>query len=160
MTVTMMNAPPPIGIGRRRGATSPKKSPVISIIVATASFLLTCLVILTFGSYNFSRTTKISPGKIRLNDATKIVSSDTDDGDDDTVKPIPEEFDDIEGIVRSKLHLVSIETDDIVSKSGTPGYSGVMGSFCKLDWKKYKKDPPSLPMFRMLVRQKEMFCMI
>ncbi len=95
-----------------------------------------------------------------MNDATKIVSSDTDDGDDDTVKPIPEEFDDIEGIVRSKLHLVSIETDDIVSKSGTPGYSGVMGSFCKLDWKKYKKDPPSLPMFRMLVRQKEMFRMM
>ena len=95
-----------------------------------------------------------------MNDATAIVSSGTDDGDDGTAKTIPEEFHDIEGIVRAKLHLVSIETDDVVSKSGTPGYSGVMGVFCKLDWKKYKKDPPSLPMFRMLVRQKEMFRMM
>lgn len=85
------------------------------------------------------------------------VSSEKDDdtnNDDESKKPIPKEFRDIEDIVRANLHLVSIQTDGIVSNSGSSGYHGVTGSFCKLNWNKYKKDPPSLPMFRMLVRQK------
>lgn len=85
------------------------------------------------------------------------VSSEKDDdsnNDDESNKPIPKEFRDIEDIVRAKLHLVSIQTDGIVSSGGSSGYHGVTGSFCKLNWKKYKEDPPSLPMFRMLVRQK------
>jgi hypothetical protein len=76
------------------------------------------------------------------------------DNDDESDEPIPEEFRDIADIVQAKLHLVSIETDDMVLNSVSDGYHGVMGSFCRLDWNKYKKDPPSLPMFRMLVRQK------
>ncbi|KAL7429434.1 hypothetical protein ACHAXH_002757 [Discostella pseudostelligera] len=151
MTITMLNAPPPSGIGRRRGAASRKKSPVISIIVAAVSLLVTLFLILAFGSYNFSSST-ISNGKIRFNDAKPVVSSDTDDGDDDADETISEEFQDIAGIVRAKLHLVSIDAEHM-SKSGSNGYHGVTGSFCKLDWKKYKKDPPSLPMFRMLVSE-------
>jgi len=161
MTITMLNAPPPSGIGRRRGAASRKKSPVTSIIVAAVSFLVTLFLILAFGSYNFSSSTSTtnSNGKIRLNDAKPIVSSDTDDGDDDTDEAISEEFQDIAGIARAKLHLVSIDAEHM-SKSGSNGYHGVTGSFCKLDWKKYKKDPPSLPMFRMLVRWKELVYML
>ncbi len=86
--------------------------------------------------------------------ASPTVSSEIDgDNDDGSDKPIPEEFRDIADIVHAKLHLVSIEIDDIASNSVSDGYHGVFGSFCRLDWKKYKKDPPSLPMFRMLVRQ-------
>jgi len=31
------------------------------------------------------------------------------------------------------------------------GYGGVRACFCRVDWARYKRDPPSLPMFKMLV---------
>lgn len=156
MTITMMTAPPPSGIGRRRGAASKKKSPFISIIVATSSFLLTFLFILSYGSYNNFSSSSL-PGKNHLDVDSPTESSEKDDDDNNNVeesnKHIPKEFRDVEDIVRANLHLVSIQTDGIASISGSSGYHGVTGSFCKLNWNKYKKDPPSLSMFRLLVRQ-------
>jgi len=55
-------------------------------------------------------------------------------------------------IIRGDMHLVSIDAYGMESdnKSGAK-YRGVEASFCKLDWDQYKKDPPSLPMFKFLV---------
>jgi hypothetical protein len=58
-------------------------------------------------------------------------------------------------IFNAELDLVAIDTDDIQSTHSDDGskYSGVKAYFCKLHWDKYKRDPPSLPMFRMLVQE-------
>jgi hypothetical protein len=58
-------------------------------------------------------------------------------------------------IVNAEMDLVAIDTDGIESTNSEDGakYRGVRAYFCKLHWDKYKRDPPSLPMFRMLVEE-------
>lgn len=55
-------------------------------------------------------------------------------------------------IVQGKLHLIDIRTDvSALSTSHNSEYSGVYGSFCRLNWSIHKKDPSATPMFRDLV---------
>ena len=58
-------------------------------------------------------------------------------------------------IVNAELDLVAIDTDDIAMTHAEHGskYRGVTATFCKLHWDKYKMDPPSMPMFKMLVQE-------
>ena len=93
-----------------------------------------------------------------------ILMVDADDDDD-----MPEQFRGWAAILRADLHLVAIDTaasnfgimssnDEPAKHKGyddegaaRPNYQGVRASFCKLDWDRYKRDPPSLPMFKFLV---------
>ena len=66
-------------------------------------------------------------------------------------------------IAKAELDLIAIDTSDIIVSTTTNSdgdvttskYEGVTATFCKLHWAKYKNDPPSLPMFRMLVEESE-----
>lgn len=148
----MISGPPQSGIGRRRGAAASKKSPVTSFVVVIISFVISCFFILAFHSYyNISSSQPQAIGKTPLTDATQIELSGKGGVTDESLS---EEFHGIAGIVHAEMHLVSIDAVRIVSTGDSRSYRGVTGSFCKLDWDQYKKDPPSLPMFRMLVRWK------
>ena len=66
-------------------------------------------------------------------------------------------------IAKAELDLIAIDTSNIIVSTTTnpdgdvttSKYEGVTATFCKLHWTKYKKDPPSLPMFRMLVEESD-----
>ncbi|GKY96347.1 hypothetical protein MPSEU_000594400 [Mayamaea pseudoterrestris] len=58
----------------------------------------------------------------------------------------------LEQIVQARLHLVDIRSDTSSLSTAAKGdYSGVYGSFCRLDWSIHKQDPSATPMFRDLV---------
>ena len=148
------------GIGRRRGAAAGSKSPKISIIVVVVSFSLTFFVILIFGYViSLSSTTQTIQGhdlsKGAPNHVPPIVSEEKADEADELMS---KEFRKWGAIIKADLHLVAIDAFGMLSlehakKKNNHGarYQGVKASFCKLDWDQYKKDPPSLPMFKFLV---------
>jgi len=66
------------------------------------------------------------------------------------------EQDKIDLILSASVHLVSISINrQGMANPHTKSYSGVMGSFCRVDWSKHKNDPSSYPMFRDLVSASE-----
>ena len=54
------------------------------------------------------------------------------------------EQDKIDLILSASVHLVSISINrQGMANPHTKSYSGVMGSFCRVDWSKHKNDPSS-----------------
>jgi len=143
------------GIGRRRGQSTNKKSNLISIIVIGLSFTFTLLLILFVHYASSSDNTKSGDGiEVNKNNPYQQQINERTKAEEETTK----HFGKWAGIISGELHLVDINARSI--KQGNKVYSdskyqGVTGRFCKLDWDKYKKDPPSYPMFRMLVSESE-----
>ena len=160
------------GIGRRRGAAASIKSPSISVVVAVVSFSITSCVILLMlmcvsmpSSTTRPRGSSSEPAPLSLKVFRK-------GGADRRVDQLPPEEivgkvprqrgggggndgDKFARIVNAELDLVAIDTDDIAPTHAEDGskYRGVTATFCKLHWDKYKMDPPSMPMFKMLVQE-------
>eukprot|EP00571_Detonula_confervacea_P010263 CAMPEP_0172298702 /NCGR_PEP_ID=MMETSP1058-20130122/1234_1 /TAXON_ID=83371 /ORGANISM="Detonula confervacea, Strain CCMP 353" /LENGTH=461 /DNA_ID=CAMNT_0013007989 /DNA_START=73 /DNA_END=1455 /DNA_ORIENTATION=- len=151
-----MNGATRSGIGRRRGAAASSKSPLTSIVVVAVSFSLTFFVILILGFSSSAMPTIHSDDHWK--DAPDVPLSIAAEKGDAVDELMSKQFRKWAEIIRGDLHLVNIETSGIISndeskkknKSGA-SYQGVKAIFCKLDWAEYKKDPPLLPMFRMLV---------
>ncbi len=139
------------GIARRRGQSSSTKNVRTSILVSVGAFALVSalwfLLSVNLSSIKDATTydensplalaESVSTGSIRnpqnlRNNASSLNA-------------------DEEMIMRGELHLVEIDASRI--RTTKDGYDGVKAFFCKLDWDAYKKDPPSLPMFRFLVSQ-------
>ncbi|KAL7535514.1 hypothetical protein ACHAXR_008034 [Thalassiosira sp. AJA248-18] len=146
------------GIGRRRGASAAgRKSPKISVIVFVAACSLTLFVFLIL-RYATTSTMETRRGngvhsrwrKGDLTDAQNYleVAEKADDLDEEVSK----QFRKWGAIIRADSQLVAIQTSGI-TKNKNGGYQGVKAQFCKIDWEKYKKDPPSLPMFKFLVSE-------
>jgi len=55
-------------------------------------------------------------------------------------------------ILSGKVHLIHISSSSKKKVTGSD-YEGFKAIFCRLDWSRYKKDPSSLPMFRLLVKR-------
>ena len=140
------------GIARRRGQSSTTKSVKTSILLSLGAFVLVSALFLL--SANLSpikdndattyekdsppvSTESVSKGSIR-NPQNKLRNN------------VPLNADELL-IMRGELHLVDIDASRI--RTTKDGYDGGKAFFCKLDWNAYKKDPPSLPMFRFLVSQ-------
>ena len=140
------------GIARRRGQSSTTKSVKTSILLSLGAFVLVSALFLL--SANLSpikdndattyekdsppvSTESLSKGSIR-NPQNKLRNN------------VPLNADELL-IMRGELHLVDIDASRI--RTTKDGYDGGKAFFCKLDWNAYKKDPPSLPMFRFLVSQ-------
>lgn len=143
---------PSLGIGRRRGkGAANKKRNLHRIIAIGVSFTITSLIIILYHilSVSSTTTTPTSPA----GDAV-LLAVEKEEGDalreEETVK----QFGKWAGILRADMHLIGIETLGIHKHAIQPlGYQGVKGHFCKLNWNKYKQDPPSYPMFRMLISE-------
>ena len=141
------------GIGRRRGQSSTTKNVSTSILIAVGAFVLVSALLFIL-SVNLSSikdndaTTyekdapPASTGSIR-NFQNKLRNNEPSSNADEF--PIWGE------IMRGEVHLVNIDASGI--RTTKDGYIGAKAVFCKLDWDAYKKDPPSLPMFRFLVSQ-------
>lgn len=132
------------GIGRRRGQSSATTKNVrTSIIVTVGAFVLISALLFLLSvnlssmkdnddeitSYENDAPPVSAAGSIR-NPQNKNLRNNNDPS-----------LDADELILRGELHLVEISPDR------------GKAFFCKLDWDAYKKDPPSLPMFRFLVSQ-------
>ena len=164
------------GIGRRRGSSAGKKSPLTSLAVATVSFAISFIIVLIVGFRSFTPSTpSIINGDIRMKGShhdhqTRDANLDASEKDNEIDESMSKQFGKWAGILKADLHLVGIKTYGMINasdskknakrKRGAPpvrGYQGVKAIFCRLDWGMYKKDPPSYPMFRMLVSQKNCF---
>lgn len=163
--ISSMGSSQTSGIGRRRGAATGNKTRLTSIIVIAASFTFTLLIILFIRYASLFSVTSPTNGEYVVKDVSSTnnaINSDTSDNEEFMSK----QFGKWAGIIRADLHLVGIETfgmadasadskkffrKEKINNNSGPRYKGVKASFCKLDWDKYKKDPPSFPMFRMLV---------
>ena len=158
------------GIGRRRGATASSKSPSTSVIVAVVSFSVTSCVILlslmcmSMPSSTTPRGSSSEPAPfslkvMRKGGASRFGQLTTKAFEE--IGKVPgqrgggNDGDKFARIVNAELDLVAIDTDDIAPTHSEHGskYRGVSATFCKLHWDKYKRDPPSLPMFKMLVQE-------
>lgn len=160
------------GIGRRRGAQHAKKSHLTSVIVIIAScsaVLLLLLIIAHVASVSKSSDQlKIEEVRNHLNhlkdldntlkeEITHLSPAEVAQRGDKLDEEMSDEFHKWSSVIRADLNLIAIQTAGSTITDGrkTPGkigtYSGVRAVFCKLDWEKYKADPPSLPMFKFLV---------
>ena len=156
------------GIGRRRGSSAGKKSPLTSLAVAAVSFAITFIIVLVVGYRSFTPSTSSTNVGIRTRAyKTHDANLDASEKDKEIDESVSKQFGKWAGILKADLNLVGIQTYGMINasdskknakkKRGAPsvqGYEGVKASFCKLDWERYKKDPPSYPMFRMLVSRK------
>lgn len=160
--ISSMGSSQTSGIGRRRGAATGNKTRLTSIIVIAASFTFTLLIILFIRYASLFSVTSPTNGAQEVFSTNNAINSDTSENEEFMSK----QFGKWAGIIRADLHLVGIETfgmtdasadskkffrKEKINNNSGPRYKGVKASFCKLDWDKYKKDPPSFPMFRMLV---------
>jgi hypothetical protein len=155
------------GIGRRRGAAASSKSPSTSVVVAVVSFSITsCVILLMLMCMSMpSSTTPLGsssgPAASSLKATRKGGVQKTPTKALGEIGKVPRRRDGGSGrdefarIVSAELDLVAIDTDNITPTHAEhgPKYRGVTATFCKLHWDKYKRDPPSLPMFKMLVRE-------
>lgn len=135
------------GIGRRRGAGARDKSPLTSVIVVAVSFAVTLLVVVALGYASLSTPTKPARAPEEASNPSAAVVERADAADE----LVSKQFGQWAGVIRAELHLVEVRTSAMRSAKGGTAYQGVKAGFCKLDWDAYKRDPPSLPMFKMLV---------
>lgn len=165
------------GIGRRRGAAASIKSPSTSVIVAVVSFSITsCVILLMLMCVSMPSSTTRPRGSSSEPAPLSLKATRKKGGAGHRVDKLPptKAFEEIVGrvprqrggggnddgdefarIVNAELDLVAIDTDDIAMTHAEHGskYRGVTATFCKLHWDKYKMDPPSMPMFKMLVQE-------
>lgn len=138
------------GIGRRRGASSSSASKNVSIsaIVFAGSFILVS-VLLFIISHNLSVANQDTSSSYI--DAPSSRGSIRKSQNNINVPFYDGEWGEI---MRGEVNLVEIDVHRM--RDTTDGYyKGAKAIFCKLDWDAYKKDPPSLPMFRFLVSKSD-----
>lgn len=120
----------------------------MSVIVCAVAFSFTLFIILICLGYLslsslFVNTTKQT---IDIKNASPAVVAQMGNELD---AEISNKFREWGAIIRAESNLISISTSGMQIRNGM--YHGVKASFCKIDWEQYKKDPPSLPMFKFLV---------
>jgi len=144
------------GIGRRRGQAATTTNVRTSILVTVGAFVLITASALLFSlSVNFLSSIKDSNAITYYEkDAPPVVSAVGIRNPQNNLRNNngPSSLDEDELILRGELHLVEIDANMVkTTKDGY--YKGAKAIFCKLDWDAYKKDPPSLPMFRFLLQK-------
>ena len=145
------------GIGRRRGAAAAAAggtSARVSLAVGLASCSLSLCALALGGVFLAPPPPRRgSRGSAAGRRRRRTVAAAADGaGDDDAAAPAATG---LEAVLRAEWDLVDVDAsamradDDDGGRGG--GRGGVRGRFCRLDWARYKRDPPSLPMFKMLV---------
>ncbi len=129
------------GIGRRRGQSSATAKNVRTSILVTVGIFVLISALLFVLSVNLSSIKGNDDAITYEKDAPTVSSGSIRNPQTNLRSNNDPALDTDELILRGELHLVEID----------PNRGKAF--FCKLDWDAYKKDPPSLPMFRFLVSQ-------